>query len=102
MAKFISNIVKALADFIEFDEAISLGTKRGALPPQKMALAEAQLDSFYQKLRAAGADETRMNDLPWDVAENVIAARRQEAKRLARKRHEEAEAARELREMLAA
>lgn len=100
MAKFISGIVKALANFIEFDEAFTAGTARGALNPAKFALAEDQLDVFYQRLVAAGADASRMSDLPWDVAGEVVIQRRAETKRLMQHRIAQREASRELNEVM--
>lgn len=96
MRQFISTVVTALANFIEFDQAADLGHRRGMLPGDKIFLADDQRDVLWQRLARAGADVTRMRDLPWADAEAEIARRQRDSRQMTAYRIAQREANQEI------
>lgn len=103
MRKFISSTIRALADFIEFDDALELGIKNGALndlTKREMARAQSeQLLDRYARLWSINGERPEAARDEMRLARAEVKARRLDRKRIAKARELERREARELKEL---
>lgn len=104
MRAIVSSFVAAIADFIEFDQAVMSGVQRGQLSEQQIKLAAATADAHWQRVkRAENAERGGKLDFraEFDKASDVVKARRLERKRAIKQRQAEMAEARATKEMFA-
>ena len=101
MRKIISSFVAAIADFIEFDEAVMTSAQSGKLSESQLRMARAQSDAFWQRAMRAPVCEPHLS-FKAELAEanEVIAQRRLERKLAHKRRQQEIAEARAMKEML--
>lgn len=84
----LNSLVRTLADFVEFDDALNTAARKGSLTPEKIEQGEDQLGRYSEKLaRLAGYAQTdthilEMNNLPWSDAFSEIEHRKAMRRRL--------------------